>query len=40
MNEVILVVDDDSANLMLAQKMLGKEFRIAAANSGKQPCVI
>ena len=35
MNEVILVVDDDSANLMLAQKMLGKEFRIAAANSGK-----
>ena len=35
MNEVILVVDDDSANLMLAQKILGKEYRIAAANSGK-----
>lgn len=34
MNEVILVVDDDSANLMVAQKILGKEYRIAAANSG------
>ena len=34
MNEIILVVDDDSANLMLAQKILGKEYRIAAANSG------
>lgn len=35
MNEIILVVDDDSANLMLAQKILGKEYRIAAANSGE-----
>ncbi len=34
MKEIILVVDDDSANLMLAQKILGKEFRIAAATSG------
>ena len=34
MNEIILVVDDDSANLMLAQKILGKEYRVAAANSG------
>lgn len=34
MNDIILVVDDDSANLMLAQKILGKEYRIAAANSG------
>ncbi len=34
MNEIILVVDDDSANLMIAQKILGKEFRMAAANSG------
>lgn len=34
MSGVILVVDDDSANLMLAQKILGKEYRIAAANSG------
>ncbi len=34
MSEVILVVDDDSANLMLAQKILGKTYRIAAANSG------
>ncbi|MGN1146377.1 MAG: response regulator, partial [Acetatifactor sp.] len=34
MDYVILVVDDDTANLMLAQKLLGKEYRIAAANSG------
>lgn len=35
MDEIILVVDDDGANLMLAQKILGKEYRIAAANSGE-----
>ena len=35
MGYVILVVDDDAANLTLAQKILGKEYRIAAANSGK-----
>ncbi|MBP3594774.1 MAG: response regulator [Lachnospiraceae bacterium] len=35
MNQVILVVDDDTSNLALAQKILGKEYRIAAANSGK-----
>lgn len=34
MKGIILVVDDDSANLMLAQKILGVEYRIAAANSG------
>ena len=34
MNAIILVVDDDSSNLMLAQKILGREYRIAAANSG------
>ena len=34
MKGIILVVDDDSANLMLAQKILGGESRIAAANSG------
>ena len=34
MSEVILVVDDDKANLMLAQKILGGTYRIAAANSG------
>lgn len=38
MNEVILVVDDDTANLMLAKKILGGEFRIAAANSGEAAC--
>ncbi len=34
MENIILVVDDDTANLALAQKILGKEYRIAAANSG------
>ena len=34
MSEVILVVDDDSANLMLAQKILGEDYRVAAAKSG------
>ena len=34
MEYVILVVDDDTANLALAQRILGKEYRIAAANSG------
>lgn len=38
MNEVILVVDDDTANLMLAKKILGGDFRIAAANSGEAAC--
>ena len=35
MSEVVLVVDDDSANLMLAKKILGGDYRIAAANSGE-----
>lgn len=35
MEFVILVVDDDMANLALAQKILGKEYRVAAANSGE-----
>lgn len=35
MEPIILVVDDDSANLMLAKKILGKTYRIAAANSGE-----
>ena len=34
MEKVILVVDDDPTNLKLAQKILGGEYRIAAANSG------
>lgn len=34
MDNIVLVVDDDSANLMIAQKILGKEYRMAAANSG------
>ncbi len=35
MGEVILVVDDDAANLALARKILGGEYRIAAANSAE-----
>jgi len=34
MEYVILVVDDSSLNLESAQKFLGKEYRVAAANSG------
>lgn len=32
--DIILIVDDDSANLMLAHKILGEEFHVAAAKSG------
>ncbi len=35
MKNVILVVDDDKANLSLAQRILGSQYRIAASNSGK-----
>lgn len=34
MEQIILVVDDDRTNLMYAQKILGNEYRVAAANSG------
>ncbi len=34
MKSVILVVDDDKTNLMLAQKILLPQYRIAACNSG------
>lgn len=34
MKNVILVVDDDKTNLSLAQRILGPQYRIAAANSG------
>ena len=34
MEHVILVVDDDKNNLLLAQKIFGKKYRIAAAVSG------
>lgn len=32
--DTILVVDDDSSNLMLANKILGKEYHVASAKSG------
>lgn len=35
MKKVILVVDDDKSNLMIAQKLLIEEYRVAAANSGE-----
>lgn len=35
MKKVILVVDDDKSNLMIAQKLLVEEYRVAAANSGE-----
>ena len=34
MKKIILVVDDDKANLLIAQKLLGEEYRVAAVNSG------
>lgn len=34
MENIILVVDDDKTNLILAQKILSPEYRIAACNSG------
>ena len=35
MKNIILVVDDDKANLALAQKILLPQYRIAASNSGE-----
>lgn len=34
MKETILVIDDDKSNLIMAQKMLSQEYRVAAVNSG------
>lgn len=35
MKKIILVVDDDRSNLMIAQKVLSDEYRVAAVNSGE-----
>lgn len=35
MMKTVLVVDDDKSNLMIAQKVLSGEFRVAAVNSGQ-----
>jgi len=35
MKRIILVVDDDKSNLMVAQKLLSEEYRVAAVNSGE-----
>lgn len=34
MKETILVIDDDKSNLIMAQKLLSQEYRVAAVNSG------
>lgn len=35
MKKIILVVDDDKSNLMVAQKLLAEQYRIAVVNSGE-----
>ena len=34
MKKTILVIDDDKSNLIIAQKLLSDEYRVAAVNSG------
>lgn len=34
MKKTILVIDDDKSNLIIAQKLLSEEYRVAAVNSG------
>ena len=36
MKRTILVVDDDKSNLLIAQKLLSDEYRVAAVNSGEK----
>ena len=36
MKKTVLVVDDDKSNLILAQKLLSDEYRVAAVNSGEK----
>ena len=36
MKKTILVVDDDKSNLMLAQKVLADDYRVAVVNSGER----
>lgn len=49
MKETVLVIDDDKSNLLMAQKLLSQEYRVAAVNSGikaleylerNEPCLI
>lgn len=35
MKNTILIVDDDKSNLMIAQKLLSEEYRVAVVNSGE-----
>ena len=36
MKRTILVVDDDKSNLLIAQKLLSDEYRVAVVNSGEK----
>ena len=36
MKKTVLVVDDDKSNLIIAQKLLSDEYRVAAVNSGEK----
>lgn len=36
MKKTILVVDDDKSNLMIAQKVLAEDYRVAVVNSGER----
>ncbi len=36
MSKIILVVDDDRTNLLMAEKLLGKEYHIVSVTSGEQ----
>lgn len=36
MSKIILVVDDDRTNLIMAEKLLGKEYQIISVTSGEQ----
>ena len=36
MKRTILVVDDDKSNLLIAQKLLSDDYRVAAVNSGEK----
>lgn len=36
MKKTILVIDDDRSNLLIAQKLLSEDYRVAAVNSGEK----
>ena len=36
MKKTVLVIDDDKSNLIMAQRLLSDEYRVAAVNSGEK----